>query len=144
MQTLIVIGKVIDDSGAISFNLYNYDTYKVVNWTMGEIRTAIKAGHVVKGLAGLNSKRLRLNDYYKNIGTAGEKKDDKQHYAITQQRIYSQVIKYVIRDPVGKDFELEQSELINLMISGAIVAGGKLIKNNKLRVSRKDILAEVY
>lgn len=146
MQTLIVIGKVIDNSDSISFNLFNYDTYEVVNRTMGEIREAIKAGHVVKGFAGLNSKglcSLQLNSYYKNIGTAGEKKDGKQYYAITEQMIYSEVIKYVIRDPVGNDFELKQNELINLMIGGAIVAGGKLTKNNKLRVSRKDIVTKV-
>lgn len=142
-RVFIVIAKIIENNpGAVSYILYDVDTFEVVIMTLREIKEAIKAGHDVKGFAGLNSKglcSLRLNSYFIKIGTVGEKKDGKQYYAVVERRIYSEEKRFAIVDLDVKRFELKQSELINLMKGGAIVAGAKLGKNNNLSFSRRDI-----
>lgn len=133
---LIPISKLLENgSRKISYNLYDVDTHEVSNWTHREIKEAMEAGRDIRGFTGHDSS-LRLKSYYSNIGTIGVKSDDKQYYTVVQRRVYSKVTKFVIVDCVGKDFELKQSELINLMKEGATVAGAKLDKNDALRVSR--------
>lgn len=136
--SLVPIARVLEGKRVVKYVLYNPKTKENFYMKFREIKEAIKAGIKIIGLAGRNSSNLcslRLNSYFKNIGSAGEKKNGKQYYTISLIKVYSEAKRFMIVDCVGKDFELEESDLIKLFQNGAVIAGGKLTKNNVLRVS---------
>lgn len=143
---LIPISKQLENNaGAASYNLYDVDNKEVSNWTIREIKEAIKAGRDIKGFAGLNSKglvSLRLNSYFLNIGSIGEKTDSKDHYTVVKRKTYKNLTIFMMVDCVGKDYELPKDSLIKLIKNGAVVSGVKLVKDSELRVCR-DIKIEV-
>lgn len=137
---MIPISKILlTDSRTESYNLYDLDTHKVSNWTIGNIKKALIAGRDIRGLTGRN---LRLNYYFSNIGIAGEKLDERQHYTVVKRNVYSKVIRFILVDLIGKDYEFEKSELIQLIKNGANVAGIRLDRDT-LKVSHS-IDTEVF
>lgn len=129
---LVVISKIISsNSRTESFNLYHLETREVSNWTLTEIKKALESGCDIRGFVGRN---LRLNHYFSNIGTVGEKLDERQHYTAVKRNIYSNKTTFKIVDVIGREYEFEKSELIRFMKNGAIVAGVKQV-NDVLKVS---------
>ncbi len=141
---LILISKLIESSGRVSYNLYDDDDerHEVSNWTLKEIRKGIKEGLEIKGFTGLDSiglSNLRVNSYFLNVGIHG----DKEHFTVVKRKKYSNSIRYEIVDTVGKNYELDEKDLIQMYKMGAVLSGVKIDKNYLIRISRRDVKTEL-
>src|SRR5690554_3347010 len=133
---LIPISRIIMSEGSNhrrqSYNLYNIETGKVVNWELKEIKKALKDKVDIGGFSGMKSanyKSLRLNSYFINIGIAGEEQGEKLYYTVVKRRIFRDRVNYTLVNCVGKEYEFEKNELIELIKNRNSISGVKLIKD---------------
>ena len=126
----VPISKILSRLGRTeSYNLYDVETGEVSNWTVKELSKSLKGGtHNVIGFGVYN----RLNSYFAHLGIAGED-DGKHHYTVVKRKVYNNKTIFIVVDMVGKSYEFETQELINLIRDGAVVAGA--IYKSSLKVS---------
>jgi len=128
---LIPISKMLSSNNRTeSYNLYDVETGEISNLTAKTIKKAIAAGHDIRGFVGYN---LRLRQYFLNIGVAGDKIDRRQHYTVVKRRIYNNKTMFTMVNVVGKDYELEKTEIIKFIQDGAVISG--VIFKTTLKVS---------